>query len=83
VGHDLGRAILFVILPVAAAVLGSVVAGLHAPGPRLTSGVQHFAAGAVFAAAAGEVLPDLRRGGHLPAVIVGFVLGVAVLLWLQ
>ncbi len=46
-------------------------------------GIQHFAAGVVFAAAAGEVLPDLRRQGHLPAVVVGFTAGVLVLLGLQ
>ncbi|MGX6602143.1 hypothetical protein ACWKSP_08425 [Micromonosporaceae bacterium Da 78-11] len=45
--------------------------------------MQHFAAGVVFAAAAGEVLPDLKRQGHLAAAIIGFVIGVAVLLGLQ
>lgn len=38
-----------------------VTAAIRRPGPKLTSGLQHLAAGAVFAAVAGEVLPDLRR----------------------
>jgi len=34
----------------------------------------------VFAALAGEVLPDLRGEGHLGAVLVGFAGGVVLLL---
>lgn len=82
-GGDLARAGLLVAFPLAAAIAGSVIAAVRPPGRRVTSGVQHFAAGVVFAAAAGEVLPELKHQGHLPAVIVGFVIGVAVLLLLQ
>ncbi|MBA2560196.1 MAG: ZIP family metal transporter, partial [Propionibacteriales bacterium] len=74
------RAAILVAFPVAAAVVGSTVAAFRRPGPKLTSGVQHFAAGVVFAAVAGEVLPDLRREGQLPAVVVGFSVGVVLLL---
>jgi hypothetical protein len=45
--------------------------------------LSELADAAVFAAAAGEVLPDLNHQGHLPAVVIGFVIGVAVLLPLQ
>ncbi len=48
----------------------------------MTSSVQHFTVEVVFAAA-DEVLPDLKHQGHLPAVVIGFVIGVAVLLSLQ
>jgi ZIP family zinc transporter len=71
-----------VAFPVAAGAVGAAVAAIRRPGPRLTSAVQHFAAGVVFAAVAGEVLPDLRSEGRLPAVVVGFGLGVALLLGL-
>jgi len=37
------------------------------PGPAAHQRIQHFAAGVVLAALAGEVLPDLRREGHLGA----------------
>lgn len=76
----LARAAVLVAFPVVAAAVGAAVAALRPPGPKLTSGVQHFAAGVVFAAVAGEVLPDLRREGHLGFVVVGFTVGVAVLL---
>lgn len=82
-GADLARAMALVAFPVLAAVLGAVLAARRPPGPRLISAVQHFAAGVVFAAAAGEVLPELRRDGHLLAVVLGFSVGVAVLLVLQ
>lgn len=74
------RAALLVSFPVAAAAAGSAVAALRRPGPKLTSGIQHFAAGVVFAALAGEVLPDLHTDGRLVVVVVGFSAGVAVLL---
>lgn len=73
-------AALLVAFPVGAAVVGSLVALVRPPGPRLVSGVQHFAAGVVMAAVVGEVLPDLRDQGHLPWAVTGFSLGVALML---
>lgn len=73
-------AAVFVAFPVAAAIIGSVIAVLRPPGPKTTSAVQHFAAGVVLAALAGEVLPDLRNEGNLPWAIAGFVAGTAVML---
>lgn len=78
-----GDASALVVFPVAAAVLGAVVAGLRQPGPTLTSGVQHFAAGVVFAAVAGEVLPSLRDQHSTSYLIIGFVVGVALMLGLR
>lgn len=75
-----GTAGLLVLFPVGAAAVGAGVAAWRRPGPQLTSGIQHFAAGVVFAALAGEVLPDLRREGHLGAVLLGFTAGVVLLL---
>ncbi len=69
-----------VLFPVGAAAVGAALASWRAPGEKVTSGVQHFAAGVVFAALAGEVLPDLRGQGHLGAVLVGFAGGVVLLL---
>lgn len=79
-GAAVSTAALLVLFPVGAAALGAGVAVWRQPGPQLTSGIQHFAAGVVFAALAGEVLPDLRGEGHLGAVLLGFSTGVAVLL---
>lgn len=75
-----GQATVLVAFPVAASALGSVIAVLRRPGPRLVSAIQHFAAGVVVAALAGEVLPGLRQEGNLPWAVTGFTLGVAVVL---
>lgn len=70
-----GKAALLVLFPVAAAITGAVIATIREPSANLTSGVQHFAAGVVFAAVAGEVLPDIRKQS-LSAVLIGFAAGV-------
>lgn len=80
---NVAHAAVLVAFPVAAAISGAVVAAFITPGPKLSSGVQHFAAGVVFAALAGEVVPDLRSEGNLPVVVVGFATGVALLLALS
>jgi ZIP family zinc transporter len=46
----------------------------------MISAVQHFAAGVVFAAAAGEILPSLKHAGAAVPVLVGGSLGVGVML---
>ncbi|MEE7465010.1 transporter [Methylobacterium fujisawaense] len=73
----------YTLIPAAAAVLGAAVAVNLRPGPVLVSAVQHFAAGVVFAAAAGEILPDLRHAGSPWATLVGGALGVVAMLLLR
>ncbi len=72
----------WVMFPVLAGIAGGIVTAVRPPGPGLTSAVQHFAAGVVFAAAAGEILPDMLEGGHLGPVVVGFSAGVVLMLCL-
>ncbi|QUR66065.1 ZIP family metal transporter [Mycobacterium spongiae] len=71
------------VFPVLAASLGGAVAVVRRPSAALVSGVQHFAAGVVMAALAGEVLPDLRERGPLWLIVVGFTAGVALLVWFR
>ena len=70
----------YALIPGAAALAGAVVALNARPGPLIVSAIQHFAAGVVFAAAAGEILPDVMHGGSPIATIVGGIAGVAVML---
>lgn len=74
------QASVLVAFPVTAAVAGSIAAIVRRPGPRFMSAVQHFAAGVVLAALAGEVLPKLKEEGHLVWAVLGFALGVVVVL---
>src|SRR5680860_1250134 len=82
-GSELGTVGLLVVFPVLAAIIGAVVAALRRPSARLTGGMQYFAAGAVLAVIALDLLPGLDQQGHLGIAIAGFVLGVAVLLALR
>lgn len=79
---ELGIVGLLVIFPVFAAVVGAAWAALRPPAPRLTSGIQYFAAGAVLAVVALDLLPGVSRQGHLGFAFVGFALGVVILLGL-
>ena len=70
----------YTLIPAAAAVVGAAVAVNLRPGPVLVSAIQHFAAGVVFAAAAGEILPDVKHAGSPWAMLVGGALGAAAML---
>lgn len=74
------QALTLVAFPVAAAAAGTTISMVRPPGPRLVSAIQHFAAGVVVAALAGEVLPSLRKEGRLPYAVAGFIAGVVVML---
>ncbi|CAM3448218.1 Transporter [Deinococcus saxicola] len=76
----LGQILLLTLIPVAATILGGVVASFRPPGPCVRSFVQHFAAGVVFAAVAGELLPEITAGHQPLGVVIGFVLGVGLML---
>lgn len=73
------QALLASSVPVGATIGGGVLAALHPFGPRLRASVQHFAAGVVFAAVAGELLPKLQ-GGAAWVVAIGFVSGTVLVL---
>lgn len=70
----------YTLIPALATVLGAAVAAVRQPGPAVTSAIQHLAAGVLFAAVAGEILPDLKHQQSPIAVIVGGALGVALML---
>jgi ZIP family zinc transporter len=71
-------ALLYTLIPVAAAAVAGVIAATARPGERITSAVQHFAAGVVFAAAAIELLPRVLHENPWVA-IGGFAAGIAVM----
>lgn len=72
-----------VSFPLGATVIGAAGASFRRPGVQLTSAIQHLAAGVVFGAVAGEVLPDLRDQHSLGYLVGGFVVGVAAMLVLE
>lgn len=70
----------FALVPVAFTIVGAIFAVFRRPSARAASYLQHLAAGVVFAAAAGEVLPQLMHHRRLTAVALGFTLGIALML---
>lgn len=68
------------LIPVGATVLGGAVAIFKVPSEKVRSLVQHFAAGVVMAVVAGELLPEMTREHRPLGVLIGFVLGVALML---
>lgn len=68
------------MIPVAATVLGGAIAVFRVPSDKTRSLVQHFAAGVVMAVVAGELLPEMTREHRPLGVLIGFVLGVALML---
>ncbi len=81
--HAVSLTASYALLPLGATLLGALAALLHLPGPQLRSGMQHFAAGVVFAVAAVELLPDVVAS-HTPLeVALTFSLGVGLMLGLR
>lgn len=76
----LAQVLAYTLLPVAATIAGGAIAAFRTPGPRLRSGVQHFAAGVVFAAVAVELLPDVVHERAPVAAVLGLTLGIAAML---
>lgn len=72
--------LVYALIPVVAVLIGAIFAAWRQPGPKLVSSVQHLAAGVVFAAAAAEILPQVKHGGSIWATLIGGVLGVVVML---
>ena len=80
---SVGSVLAFASIPAVAVILGGMVAAVRTPSPAVRSGVQHIAAGVLFAALATELLPDVLHR-RLPWVtLAGFALGVAAMLLLK
>ena len=77
------QALLYTLAPVLAVVLGAIVASRTKLKPGLVAGLQHLAAGVVFAAAATEILPQVKLEASPCAPLIGGAAGVATMLGLK
>ena len=73
----------YILLATGAGILGSVVSLFWNPSVQIRSAIQHFAAGAVLAAVAANVIPEVERTGTLPGIVAGFVAGGIVMIGLK
>lgn len=79
----LTTALLYSLAPVLAAAFGALAVLLWTPKASVRSALQHFAAGVVFSVAAVELLPEIRKQHHPLEVVVGFTLGIMLMLALR
>jgi ZIP family zinc transporter len=70
----------YIVIPLLAPALGALITLRSKPTSQVKSLVRHIAAGLVFAAATIELLPSLLKDKQPLATIVGFALGVGLLL---
>jgi ZIP family zinc transporter len=75
--------LLITLVPAAVTVLGAAIATWRRPNALMTSALQHFAAGVVFAAAAVEILPNLKHAGSVWPVVIGGGAGLLVMLAIE
>lgn len=75
--------VLIPFIPVLAVFAGALVALWRRPGPATSSAIQHFAAGVVFAAAAAEILPQVKHEGAILPTAIGGILGVLTMLGIK
>jgi len=73
-------AVSYTLIPLAAIILGAVASVWRRPGPGFVSAMQHLAAGVVFAAAATEILPQIKHEASPTATLIGGVAGVSLML---
>lgn len=74
---------MYTLIPAVAVVVGAAAAVWRKPSPTFAGAIQHFAAGVVFAAAAGELLPDIKHRQSAWAVILGGAAGIVLMLLIK
>ncbi|MFT9094367.1 MAG: transporter [Gluconobacter cerinus] len=67
-------------VPFLAVIIGAVIAVWRPPGEKLVSGMQHLAAGVIFAAVSVEILPSIMRDANPVATLIGGLFGTAMML---
>lgn len=73
----------YALLPVLATIMGAAIAAFRPVGSKVRSIIQHFAAGVVFSVVAVELLPDVVKEQRPMQVVIGFALGVGVMLGIK
>src|SRR3546814_9895530 len=77
------HALLYALAPVLAVVLGALIASRTKLNPALVAGLQHLAAGVVFAAADTAILPPVKYEASPSATLIGGAAGGVTMLGLK
>jgi len=81
--NQLSSILPYILLATGAGILGSVITLFWDPKAKARSAIQHFAAGAVLAVVASNVIPEVERIGTFPGIISGFVAGGLIMVLLK
>ena len=73
----------YAFIPVLVTLVGSAWTAWHKPTPKVIGAIQHFAAGVVFYAALGEILPNATHEGSVWTIVLGGGLGIVAMLSLR
>jgi zinc transporter, ZIP family len=73
----------YILAATGVGLLGSVIALFWKPSANIRSAVQHFTAGAVLAAIAANVIPEVEQIGTFEGIMSGFVAGGLVMIGLK
>lgn len=73
------ESVVWIFLPAAAALVFGLLTLLVRPGARLTSAMQHLAAGLIVSAVAVELLPEsMGKGQSISYAVVGYIVGLVI-----
>jgi zinc transporter, ZIP family len=81
--QQLGPILPYILLATGAGLVGGLVACFWRPQVRARSAIQHFAAGAVLAAVAANVIPEVEHSGTIAGILGGFAAGGLVMIGLK
>lgn len=73
---------LYAVIPVSAAMVGTLIGSFYRLGPKGLSHLQHLAAGIIFSVVSVEILPDVIHRQNPTLLTIGFSTGVAFMLLL-
>ena len=73
----------YALIPTIVAILGGILGVRWTPSVKVISASQHFAAGIVIAAVSVDLMPKLLKFHSLFAICVGFIIGVALMLYIK
>ncbi|MFQ3307568.1 MAG: ZIP family zinc transporter [Candidatus Midichloriaceae bacterium] len=74
---------IYLSIPILAIILSSILCKILVITPNFKSIIQHFSAGVVFSALSVELIPELYHTAFKIQLIAGFVLGTALMLFIQ
>jgi len=82
-GAHIGTVLWLLALPTGTMTLGGFFVFVHELGPKVISGMQHFASGILLAAIAWELAPTIKATSNVDktAIVVGFIIGAGLLMF--